>query len=116
MSEKGSKVKRNKTYFYADVYEHSNGSKGIVFIWEDGSKIYWAGGDENRQRYIIEQLIEDYGVEVWTAIYTKYNQALLDIGTKDVPPHWTFPKACLTLVKPRMKSNQEIKKKFIDSL
>lgn len=100
--QKESPSQKRKVYYYADLYENTRtGQKGIVFIWQDWSKMYWWGRgtesspNESALNNVLEKLIQTHGQKEWSDIYQKYNQALLDIWTD--PVRWKFPKCCLTL-------------------
>lgn len=94
MVSNGKRKKLRKVYYYADTFSNDTW-EGIVFRWQDNSKIYWAGWDKDKQRTIIKKLIETHWVDKGTAIYQDYNQALLDISAEEV--EWNFPRACLVL-------------------
>lgn len=71
--------KSRKIHFYAEEYSFGDIS-WIRFIGQNGMKWYWAGGNEEKAKFILQQLTATYGVDGWIKIYNAYNSALLDVS------------------------------------
>lgn len=94
--ETGKPNLKRKVYYYADLYSDPvSWQDGIVFIGQDGSRMYRWGWTKEKVNNTLEKLIATHWVDKWSEIYREYNQALLDVATD--PTTRKFPKCCLTL-------------------
>lgn len=93
------KKAKRKIYFYATELENKETwRRSLVFSGQNWMRAHWAWGNEDRVNFVLEKLIQTYGKEEWVSIYTKFNQALIDITHDKKPETWEFPKASLVLM------------------
>lgn len=93
--------KNNKIHFYAEEYSFGEIS-WIRFIGQNGMKGYWAGGNEEKTKFILQQLTNTYGIDDGIKIYNAYNNALLAVS-KDA--QWNNKKAVLVFYE-KVNDNQ----------
>lgn len=65
-------------------------------------KGYWAGGNEEKTKFILQQLTNTYGIDDGIKIYNAYNNALLAVS-KDA--QWNNKKAVLVFYE-KVNDNQ----------
>jgi hypothetical protein len=71
--------KNKKRYFHAEEYQ-SWSLSGIRFVGQDWTVGYWAGGNEHKAKFILQQLTQDYWLDSGIKIYNAYNDALLAVS------------------------------------
>jgi len=82
--------RNDKIYMYATVKDGK-----LQFTTHDWKMIgFWAWGNKDTPKFIIEKLVELYGPEEWYDVYKKFTDALLEVWDM-----WNFskPTACITL-------------------